>query len=696
MATKKPSSLIEEVRSRLQLVIDAESANRAAAQDDLKFAAGDQWPAEIKMQRTLDRRPCLTINKTDTFVRSVVNNMRQQRPRIKVHPVSAGADQSVAEVIEGLIRHIEVSSNADAAYDTGADYQVRMGWGYWRILAKYSDPMGWEQDLYVDRVRNPFSVYPDPTVVAPDGSDMSWVCITGKIKKSQFESKYPGKKVQGWSLVGGGDDVPTKDEVMLIEYYRLEETPEDLVRLSSGESMWASEFTAAQKAGKLKLGVIEVDRRQSVRKRLKWSLLSGADELDSRDLPGRYIPVIPIYGAELIDGGKVIRYGMVRQLKDPQKMYNFWRTQETEFVALAPKAPWLMAEGQDEGHEDEWDNANVKNFSSLKYKVVTAPDGVTPLPPPARQQPQAIPAASVNAAMQASEDLKAVAGMFDPALGAPGQETSGTMVAKRQAQSDLSNYHFYDNETRSIRQTGIVLLDLIPHYYDTKRVLRIIGEDGTPDSVTINDVGGAVDKVLNDLTVGKYDVVMDTGPGYDTKRLEAQEAMLGVLKVFPEIAKIGGDLIIRQFDAPGMNALADRMAALIPAAQMDKQLPKDMDPKVRQFVSGLMMQLQQAQSLAQQLQQEKDAKLFGIKEKEEAITVREMHKEDAETQRLQMKERAEDEREERRLHADLLMNDADNHTSLTETGMTVAANLKLGHMKAQQHGVPNNNRPTNP
>jgi hypothetical protein len=689
MATKKPSSLVEEVRTRLQLAIDAEGANRAAAQDDLRFAAGDQWPAEIKQARMLDRRPCLTINKTDTFVRSVVNNMRQQRPRIKVHPVSAGADQAIAEVIEGLIRHIEVSSNADAAYDTGADYQVRMGWGYWRILGKYADEMGWEQDLCIERVRNPFSVYLDPSIVAPDGSDALWGAITGKITKGQFEAKYPGKKVTSWSLIGAGDDVPTKDEVMLIEYYRIEETPEDLLRLSNGDSMWASEFKKDENPG-----VIEVDKRRSVRRKLKWSLLSGADELDSRELPGKYLPIIPIYGAELIDGGKLIRYGMVRQLKDPQKMYNFWRTQETEFVALAPKAPWLMAEGQDEGFENEWNNANVKNYSSLKWKPVTGPDGMTVLPPPSRQQPQAIPAASVNAAMAASEDLKAVAGMFDPALGAPGQETSGTMVAKRQAQSDLSNYHFYDNETRSIRHTGIVLLDLIPHYYDTKRVLRIIGEDGTPDSVTINDSMEAVGKVLNDLTVGKYDVVMDTGPGYDTKRLEAQDAMLSLLKVFPEVAKVGADLIVRQFDAPGMSALADRLAGTIPAAQMEKQLPKDMDPKVRQLVVGLMQQLEQVKQVAEGLQKEKDAKVFGVQAKETLTTERVMHQEDEETQRLRMKLEADERLAADKTHAALAMNDADNATSMRETLVDAHTNLQIAHKQALQRGNPDSNKPS--
>jgi len=700
MAKKPTSSVVEEARAFADLAIEAESANRTAALDDLRFSAGDQWPAQIKNQRMLDRRPCLTINKTDTFVRSVVNNMRQQRPRIKVHPVSDGADQAIAKVIQGLTRHIESASNADTAYDAAADYQTRMGWGYWRILAKYSDEMSWEQDLCIERVRNPFSVYYDPMSITPDGSDAKRCLITGKMKIDEFEAKYKGKKVSSWTLIGPGDDVPKKDEIMLAEFLRLEEKPEDLIRLSDGSSVWAGDFDKEKSEAK---GLIEIDRRSSMRIKLKWSLLSGAEELDSRELPGKYLTVIPVYGAELIDNGTVTRFGMVRQLKDPQQMYNFWRTMETEFVALAPKAPWLMAEGQDEGYEDEWDSANVKNFSRLKYKPVTDDAGQT-LPPPQRQNPQPVPAAQVNAAMMASEDLKAVAGMFDPALGAAGQETSGTMVAKRQQQSDLSNFHFYDNLTRSIRQTGIVLLDLIPHYYDTKRVVRVIGEDGTPEAVTLNEQ--SVGKVLNDVTVGKYDVVMDTGPGYQTKRLEAAEMLMEFAKADPEVMKVAGDIIARKIDAEGMDELADRLAMANPLAQIDKQLPKDMDPKVKQFVAGLMGQLEQAKQQVQQLSMEKQAHVFGAMAKEQAamqreqakehaVTVRDMHKEDAETQRLHFREQATTDRELLKVHAQESMNNADNATSMRETIIDARTNLEIAHKQALQRGTPNTNKPTN-
>lgn len=680
-------SVAEEARSRLQLVIEADGGNRASAMDDIRFAAGDQWPIEIKMQRQLDRRPCLTINKTDTFCRSVVNNMRQQRPRMKVHPVGNGADVPLATTIQGLLRHIEVSSNADTAYDTAADSMVRMGWGYWRVLARYSDEKSFDQDLIIERIKNTFCVYFDPTSTQPDGSDAEWCIIVEPIKQKAFEMLYPGKKISDFK--GLGDDLAgyaKNDEIMLAEYFRIEYKAEELYRLSDGTSHFLSDMKELHLLHAQ--GISVVDKRMSKRRTVKWSKLSGLDELESRNWAGKYIPIIPCYGAELIEGGKCIRYGMVRNLKDPQKMYNFWRTQETEFVALAPKAPWLMAEGQDEGHEDEWDAANVKNYSSLKYKVVYGDNGEL-LPPPSRLSPQAVPAASVNAAMAASEDLKSVAGMFDPALGAGGNETSGKMVGKRQQQSDLSNFHFYDNLTRSIRWTGLVLLDLIPHYYDTARTIRIIGDDGTPEATKINEQ--SADKMLNDLTVGTYDIVMDTGPGYDTKREQASDMMMALMSSFPEIGKVAGDLIVRQMDIPGAEALADRLAMTNPMAGIDKEMPPNLDPKVKQMLSQAMGQVKHLQQQLDQLTKEKEARVFGVQEREQAITQREQFKSAAEDHRLHVRELGEHERTELRGHVELQNTKERNETSLHETLIDAQTNMAINHQRALQRGAPNNN-----
>jgi len=665
----------------VRLAEDADGGNRAAALEDLRFSAGDQWPADIKMARLLDRRPCLTINKTDTFVRSVVNNMRQQRPRIKVHPVSSGADQDVAEVIEGLIRHIEVQSGADAAYDTAADFQTRMGWGYVRVGYRYCDETSFDQDIYIDRVRNPFSIYIDPSSTAPDGLDMQWAVVTDRIKKDEFRRLYPKAKLNDFKS-GEGDErdaYSQREETLIAEFWRVEEEPDTLLRFQDGSTALASAIgLSSPKEGDVVGDLMVIDLRSTMRRVIRWSKVTATQELEKREWPGKYIPIIPVYGAELIDNGKTIRYGMVRQLKDPQRMYNFWRTQETEFVALAPKAPWLVAEGQTENHEDEWATANVKNHSTLTYKPVQD-DAGNALPPPNRLQPQAVPAASVNAAMAASEDLKAVAGMFDPALGAPGQETSGKMVAERQAQSDLSNFHFYDNLTRSIRAVGIVILDLIPHVYNHQQVVRIIGEDGIPDAVTINEQ--ATDKVLNDMSVGRYDVIMDTGPGYDTKRQESAAMLIELVAKMPQLAELAGDLVVGQMDWPMARKLAERLKMANPLAMAQEQIPKDMDPKAREIIANLMGQLQVAQKQVQQLSMEKQAKVFGLQEKEAAITLREREKQAAETSRLHIKELGEDERArlvaETKIHDTTLRVNEDRFESILEA----RTDLMLGQDK---------------
>jgi hypothetical protein len=604
------SSIIKECAENLKIAVDADTQNRAQALLDLKFAAGDQWPAMIQTARELEHRPCLTINKTDAFVRQAVNNMREQRPRIQVHAVADGADKQKADVIAGLMRHIQVNSNADVAYDTAADFQVRMGWGYWRVASRYVREDSFDQELYVDRVRNPFTVYFDPSSTQPDGSDAEWCIVSDRMKKKKFRRKYPKAQFVDFKTLGAGDELmdwATDDEIRVAEYFKVEKTPDVLCLLSTGKT----EYKSKLKQDELdRLGVTIVDKRESVRRRVMWYKMTAKEILAEREWPGRWIPVIPVYGAEYEIEGKVIRYGMVRGMQDPQRMFNYWRTCETEAIALAPKAPWVVAEGQLEGKEEVWNAANNKSFAYLEYKPVLLDDG-TPVPPPQRQQPQGMPQAQVNAAIGASEDMKAVAGMFDPALGAPGQETSGVMVQRRQQQSDRSNFHFYDNLCRSIRHTGKIILDLIPHYYDTQRVIRIIGEDGVPDSVTINqkqmNEQGIITETLNDVTVGEYDIVIDTGPGYQTKREEAADNMLGLLgtPLGEKVAATADDIIMRQFDWPGADQIAERLAAANPIAMAEKQMPENIPDDVKAMIAQLQGQNQQLNQALQQAELDK-------------------------------------------------------------------------------------------
>lgn len=668
-----------EAIEKMHAAIEGDDGSRSMMIEDLKFSYGDQWPAEMKMERQLDRRPCLTINKTDSMVRMVLNNMRQQRPRIKVHPVSDGADQQKAEVIEGLMRHIWVRSNADQAIDIMANFQVRCGLGYIRILTKYESEKSFDQEVCIEQIRNPFSVYFDPASIDPAGLDAEWVVIADSMRREDFERQYPDFTGSEFSPAGQGNvgaNFSSKNDVFIAEYYRFKHKNDTLFQLADGRKVFKSDLPEGKKVGDFVENTIIIKERPSVKKQLCWSKVTNDVELEYRELPGAYIPVLRAIGGEMLHNGRYQKFGMVRNMKDPQMMYNYWRTQETEFVALAPKAPWLVFEGQTENHEEEWANANIRNYSTLTTRVVYDQNG-QPLPPPQRIQPQTIPAASVNAAMSASEDIKSVAGMFDPALGAPGQETSGDMVARRQSQSDLSNYHFYDNLTVTIRGLGCVILDLLKYYYDGERIVRIIQPSGTTDMITINR--DTAEGIVNDVSTGIYDVVMETGPGYDTKREEASDKMLQLLRYIPQVGQIAADIIVGQMDFPESQRLVERLQMANPLAKLDSQLPEDMDPKIKPFVMQLMGQLKQTQAQLQQLQQEKAAKVIGIQEKEQAVTQRDAMKQHAETGRMVYKEHQENMRHAATIHKDIADTTLRGEYGLEEVRMDINADLKLHH-----------------
>jgi hypothetical protein len=288
--------------------------------------------------------------------------------------------------------------------------------------------------------------------------------------------------------------------------------------------------------------------------------------------------------------------------KDPQRMYNFWQTSMTESVALAPRAKWIMAEGQDENHESEWANANNTSYSYLRYKQTDISG--QPAPPPIRQAPEQPPVAIMAAAQAITQDLQAVVGILDPNQ-LPMGNISGKALQGQQIQVDMTNFHYYDNLTRSIAHTGRIILDLIPKIYSQERVMRIIGDDGKPELITINQRTGqqdenGIERILNDVTIGEYDVVMETGPGYNTKRQEAVDSMMSLLAADPNLMAQAGDLIFRNMDFPGADVIADRLAAVNPMAQIDDKSP--IPPQVQMQLANNQKQMQAMQQQLQAMQ----------------------------------------------------------------------------------------------
>ena len=545
--------------------------------------------------------------------------------------------------------------------DHAFEYCVKMGWGYWRVTTDYIRDDSFDQEIYIRRIENPFSVYFDPNSVLPDGSDAEKCLVTTVVSKAVFRKMYPNAELdQGFSSRGTGDtesEWVTKEDIRIAEYFYTEREKAMIIQLSDGTTGYSDEMPSKEVLAAA--GITVIDKRDTWRKKIKWCKLTAMQILEEGEWAGKFIPIVPVYGQEVRVDDKHKKFGLVRMAKDPQRMYNYWSTALTETVALAPKAKWLLAEGQDEGHENEWAMANIKAMPVLRYKQ-TDIEG-RPAPAPTRLQPEPPPAGVMSALQGMNQDLQAVVGIFDPSQ-LPQGNMSGKALQGQQQQVDMTNFHYYDNLTRSIRHTGRIILDLIPKIYDRERVMRIIGDDGKPEMVTINQQGQdeqGVAKVLNDVTVGEYDVVMETGPGYNSKRQEAVDSMVQMLSVDPQLMQQAGDLIFRNMDFPGAEIIADRLAAVNPMSQIDDKSP--IPPQVQMQLANAKAQMQQLQQQNQQLQ-------MMIKQRQDIEGV----KQDAETKRELMRTTA-------KAH-DTEMRDA---TKQTDTVINNQTKIEIEQLKAQ-------------
>ena len=610
------SSVLATARSRLDMAIGALSESREDEIDDLKFYAGSpdnrwQWPADVLATRgavqgqTINARPCLTVNKLPQHVRQVTNDQRQNRPSGKVIPADDHADVEVAEIFNGMVRHIEYISDADVAYDTACENQVSYGEGYIRILTEYCDENTFDQDIKIGRVRNSFSVYMDPTIQDPTGADAKWCFVTEDITKDEYARMYPDSApITTLQTLGVGDQNLsqwlTEDTVRIADYYYVDYDRATL-NLYPG-NVTAFEGTLEDKQLKEIYGKPKKSR-ESDRVKIKYCKINGYEILEERDWAGKYIPVVRIVGNEFEVDGRLYVSGLVRNAKDAQRMYNYWVSQEAEMLALAPKAPFIGYGGQFEGYENQWKTANTTNWPYLEVNPdVTDGQGAV-LPLPARAQPPMASSGLLQAKAGASEDIKASTGQYNASLGMGSNERSGKAILARQREGDVGTYHYGDNLARGVRHIVRQLVDLIPKIYDTQRVARIIGLDGETSMVKIDPMQQepvkkimqddiVIDKIYNP-NVGKYDVVVATGPGYATKRQEALEAMAQLLQGNPSLWAVAGDLFVKNMDWPGAQEMAKRFAKTI-----DPKLMEDGDKSPE-----LQMAEQQMQAMGQEMEQ---------------------------------------------------------------------------------------------
>lgn len=594
------TELLLKAKKAYRLDVEADEHNRLKCIDDLRFLhlPGSQWDQDIKERR--GKRPCYEFNKVRITVKRVVNDMRANRPSGKVRGTEDG-DKKTADIYEGLIRNIWNVSDGDTAIDHAAEFQVGGGIGAWRVSTEWSDDEAWSQDICIEPIKNPLCLYWDCAAQEPLKRDARHWFLTSMIAKEVYETTYPNKQVVSFEEVVVGDqseqinDWVQESMVRICEYWYKEPVTKQLALLQDGNTV--------------DLKVTQVDPSMIVKQRevktskIMMCIMGGGDAIlaDPVEWVGDEFPFIVVFGEEIALDGRNHWFGLTRFAKDAQRGYNVSRTNLIESAALTPQAKLWMTPAQVQGLGDVFAEGHEKNYPYYLYN----PDPKAP-GPPQRMASADIPMSLVTEIQMASEDIKAVTGIFDNSLGKQANEVSGTAIKARQSQGEIATFNYMDNLSKGIRRTWEILVNIIPKVYDTPRSIRILGKDGADSYEQINATGPD-GKVENDLARGKYDVTITTGPAFSTMRQEAAETYGQLMQASPEVMSVAADLVFKAMDLPYSEEIAERLKVMLPPPiQQMLQQGKQVDPEVAQQMAQVNQAMQQVQQHGQLVQQAAD------------------------------------------------------------------------------------------
>jgi hypothetical protein len=604
-------NLLEEAQERFKLASEADDRQREQELEDLRFQVPElQWSEDAKATRRGDAlspaRPMLSITQIDAPVRLVRNQARSAKLGVNIHPISEDADEETAEIKQGLYRRIERDSNAMMARMWAFDRALKCGRGYYRVLTRYDEdsPDTFDQEIAIVRILHQDSVYLDPAAQEPDWSDGRFAFVAAWLPLSSFKEQFPDA-----------------DAAAAVDSLRWESTrtqAPDWTRGGYGKdaAVLVAEYWF-KKTRRVKAGPKGREReREEVQ--VYFCKIAGSEVVEEPTLwPGRYIPIIPILGTELQPFDEHRRMaGMVTNAKDAQRFYNYSASSLVEGMALEPKAPFIGQEGQFEGHEEKWNQANIRNFPYLEYKPKSIGD--QPAPPPQRAQVDGTRMSlAVMGMNEARGMVQQTTAVHEPSLGTtPKDERSGRAILALQQQADTSNGDYTYNLEVAMTYEARVVLDLMPHVYDAPgRVTRIIrGDDLKAEPVAINmpfvmqdgrpklAPQGAQGAKHYDLTKGRYGVNIEIGRSYRTRLQEGDEALTRLVEARPDLMEIIGDIWFNFRDHPGAKEIAKRLTKIreMKYPFLGEGDDGQMTPEQAQAKAAMLQQ--QVQQLTQQLQ----------------------------------------------------------------------------------------------
>lgn len=576
MDAEEQNEILESARTNVDKCQSFYSQIFEQGRDDQDFVNGiNQWSPELVKERKLDGLPSLVLNQTKPYAQQVINNIRQARPAIRVVPVDSYSDKDTAETFSGICRNIEYASRAHDAYDTAAKNAVEAGVGWIKISVDYENPYSFNQKISIDRIINHEGAMLDPNAKEIDGSDAEYGFVIVDIDKDEFEELYPDCDCGGYDIGFWS----TSDTVRVLDYYCKKYEERTIYRVSYEKDGKVVEGVIDEKEKKIieeQLGEVEVlEQRETRVPVVKQYLITQNEILDYTDWLGKDIPIVPVVGDEVWAEGRRYFQSLIRQGKDAQRMYNYWKSCSTAFIALQPKAPYVGALGSFDTDQQKWATANRKNYPFLEHDVVYDENG-NPLPPPMRQPPIQGSPAMFQEAESARNDIRLALGMPPANMGEEDNAISGIAIRNRQIEGDNATFHFIDNLSSSISQVGRILVNLIPKIYSEPQIARILGVDGQEELIPINqpykknEETGQLEPTdqpnydgIYDLKAGQYDVVCDVGASYSSQRQEMADKIIELTSARPELLEVVGDLLFESLDVPMSNEIAERLRAVM-------------------------------------------------------------------------------------------------------------------------------------
>jgi hypothetical protein len=585
---------LRDMRQKYEWGFSFNEHNIIAAKDDAKFTVGNQWDPVVELRRKNAAKPVLTFNRLIAFVAQIVGNRLMNETEIRVNPDKQGTKE-IAEIREGLIRSIFKNSQSDFARDEAHKYQVVGGQGVYSLSIDYTADDVFEQEIRLQAVTDPHSAVFDPLGIEPSGADCQWGFIGDDIPQQEFKHRYPWAaevSFMGEHLWNTSGFWLQQDTVRIVSFWQM--VTDGTRTLALFQNGTVQDVTGKEEFEYLPYVETRSDGSpytRDVPKRLaRLYVCSGNAILEGPyDYPISSLPMYRVPGWELSDGERIHRWGLVRFLKDPQRLHNYWRSTVAEQLVAAPRNKWLATPDAVKGHEVKWRRAPTSDDPFLYFN-----DGETP---PVHIPPPGIDAALVNEAGLATQDLKDISNIHEAALGMPSNEVSKVAIQQRQMVSDVGTFIYTDRLKIADTRCAKNIDELIPYIYDTQRVVTVIGRDDKAVLTTINDPS----QPNSDVTIGKYNVTVSVGPASETKRSLAAEQMMAFVNAAPQVAGNVMDLVAEAQDWPKSTEFARRFKMMLPPGMVpDDELTPEMRTmqQQNQQLQAAQAQLAQAQAEA--------------------------------------------------------------------------------------------------